>query len=73
VFRQQPSWCILISPILPAVKVWPADRREHARYQALARAELDAAKWEVAWQEGRANPLSYLVAPDEIKPQKRSP
>lgn len=36
--------------------VWPSDRREHARYQAVARANLDAAQWDAAWQAGRLNP-----------------
>jgi len=39
--------------------VWPADRREHTRYQALARAQLDPASWDTAWQEGRANPNTF--------------
>jgi predicted ATPase/transcriptional regulator with XRE-family HTH domain len=41
--------------------VWPADRREHARYQALARAQLDLASWDAAWQEGRANPQAVAA------------
>jgi predicted ATPase/transcriptional regulator with XRE-family HTH domain len=45
--------------------VWPTDRREHARYQAIARAQLDAASWDAAWQEGRLHPLAQQVALDE--------
>src|SRR4051794_37127340 len=37
--------------------VWPSDRRERLRYQPIARAQLDPASWQAAWQEGRANPL----------------
>jgi tetratricopeptide (TPR) repeat protein len=37
--------------------IWPTDRREHLRYQALARTELDTASWETAWQQGRASSL----------------
>jgi tetratricopeptide (TPR) repeat protein len=45
--------------------VWPADRREHERYQAVARAQIDAVNWDAAWQEGRSNPLTQHVSPDE--------
>jgi tetratricopeptide (TPR) repeat protein len=38
--------------------VWPSDRREQLRYQAIARAQLDTTSWEAAWQQGRANPLA---------------
>jgi predicted ATPase/transcriptional regulator with XRE-family HTH domain len=38
--------------------VWPADRREHLRYQEIARVQLDAAAWQAAWQEGRSNPMA---------------
>ncbi|MFL5806959.1 MAG: ATP-binding protein [Roseiflexaceae bacterium] len=40
--------------------VWPTDRREHARYQALARAQLDPASWAAAWQEGRTAQIGVL-------------
>lgn len=42
--------------------VWPADHREHARYQAIARAQLDADTWEAEWQAGRADPLAQRAA-----------
>jgi hypothetical protein len=45
--------------------VWPTDRREHAHYQAIARAQLDAASWDAAWQEGWSNPLAQQVALEE--------
>jgi tetratricopeptide (TPR) repeat protein len=48
--------------------VWPADHREHARYQAIARAQLDAASWAAAWQEGRVHPPAEHVTLDEITP-----
>jgi hypothetical protein len=34
----------------------------NARYQAIARAQLHAASWEAAWQEGRATPLAEQSA-----------
>jgi hypothetical protein len=48
--------------------VWPSDRREQARYQAIARAALDSANWEAAWQQGRFNPLAQHVALEETTP-----
>jgi hypothetical protein len=42
--------------------VWPADRHEHERYQAIARAQLDPSSWEAAWREGRSNPLAQQPA-----------
>jgi predicted ATPase len=53
--------------------VWPADRREQARYQTIARAELDPASWEAAWQEGRSNPLAQHVALNETIPHREMP
>jgi predicted ATPase/transcriptional regulator with XRE-family HTH domain len=43
-----------------ATPTWPADRREHLRYQAIARSQLDPASWEAAWRQGRANPQRQL-------------
>ena len=40
--------------------VWPADRREHLRYQALAAPQIDPQVWEVAWQQGHTNPLAVV-------------
>jgi tetratricopeptide (TPR) repeat protein len=41
--------------------VWPTDRREHRRYQAIARAQLDPAEWDAARQAGRANPNTVPI------------
>jgi tetratricopeptide (TPR) repeat protein len=53
--------------------VWPTDRREHARYQASARAQLDATSWDAAWQEGRSNPLAQQVALDKARSNREMP
>jgi predicted ATPase/transcriptional regulator with XRE-family HTH domain len=53
--------------------VWPVDRREQARYQTTARAALDTASWEAAWQKGRAHPLAQHMALDETIPNREMP
>jgi predicted ATPase/transcriptional regulator with XRE-family HTH domain len=53
--------------------VWPTDRREQARYQTIARAGLDTASWEAAWQEGRSQPLAQHAALDETTPHREMP
>ena len=42
--------------------VWPADHREQLHYQRSVRAQLGAAEWEVAWQQGWADPAAQQRA-----------
>jgi predicted ATPase/transcriptional regulator with XRE-family HTH domain len=51
--------------------VWPSDRREQARYQTIAHSQLDRASWEVAWQQGRSNPLAQHVGAGRDHPTSR--
>jgi hypothetical protein len=37
------------------------DRKDYERYLASARAQLDEAAWEAAWQEGQAMTLEQAV------------
>jgi tetratricopeptide (TPR) repeat protein len=53
--------------------VWPSDRPEHVRYQAMARAQLDAACWDAAWQEGYANPLAQHGSLDKTTAHRDRP
>ncbi|HSH79264.1 MAG TPA: hypothetical protein VLA19_12125 [Herpetosiphonaceae bacterium] len=40
----------------------PAERSEHERHVAIARAQMDEAAWQAAWAEGRAMTLEQAVA-----------
>jgi tetratricopeptide (TPR) repeat protein len=41
--------------------VWPTDRNEHGRYQALARAQISAPDFDAVWSAGRALSLDQAL------------
>jgi predicted ATPase/class 3 adenylate cyclase len=46
----------------PGVPMWPAERADYDRNLALARAQLDDAAWQAAWEQGQTMTMEQAIA-----------